>query len=154
MANISSLFLATEKTGGLFDLDGTLILVALQFLVLMVVLDLILYTPLLTTINERNQYINKNLAAASNKIAESNKYIKYIEEELAKARKDRLLEVSKAEKFYKASIENQIKESDKVLEKYVSAMSANVEAYIDEALSSLEGDIQTLINLVTAKVLP
>jgi F-type H+-transporting ATPase subunit b len=154
MANISSLFLATEKTGGLFDLDGTLILVALQFLVLMVVLDLILYTPLLTTINERNQYINKNLAAASNKIAESNKYIKYIEEELAKARKDRLLEVSKAEKLYKASIENQIKESDKVLEKYVSAMSANVEAYIDEALSSLEGDIQTLINLVTAKVLP
>jgi F-type H+-transporting ATPase subunit b len=154
MANISSLFLATEKTGGLFDLDGTLILVALQFLVLMVVLDLILYTPLLTTINERNQYINKNLAAASNKIAESNKYIKYIEEELAKARKDRLLEVSKAEKLYKASIENQIKESDKDLEKYVSAMSANVEAYIDEALSSLEGDIQTLINLVTAKVLP
>jgi len=154
MANISILFLATEKTGGLFDLDGTLILVALQFLVLMVVLDLILYTPLLTTINERNQYINKNLAAASNKIAESNKYIKYIEEELAKARKDRLLEVSKAEKLYKASIETQIRESDKVLEKYVSAMSANVEAYIDEALSSLEGDIQTLINLVTAKVLP
>ena len=36
------LFLATEKTGGLFDLDGTLPLIAIQFLALMFLLNLIL----------------------------------------------------------------------------------------------------------------
>ena len=59
MMDTSILFLATEKEGGLFDLDGTLPLIAIQFLALMFLLNLILYTPLLNVINDRNQYINK-----------------------------------------------------------------------------------------------
>ena len=62
--------LAEEERGGLFDFGATLPLVAVQFLVLMVVLNLILYTPLLTLINKRNEYIVSNLAKASEMLAE------------------------------------------------------------------------------------
>jgi F-type H+-transporting ATPase subunit b len=153
MANISILLLATEKPGGLFDLDGTLVLVAIQFLALMVVLDLILYTPLLNVINERNQYINKNLANASNKISESNQLIKYFEEELSKARRNKLAEISTSEKLYKAILDIQSKSSQKIFEKFLANFTAELEENKKEVLPSLKGEIQTLINQVTSKIL-
>ena len=46
--------------GGLFDIGATLPLVALQFLILMFVLNSILYNPLITSMNQRNEYILDN----------------------------------------------------------------------------------------------
>ena len=59
MVNFSILISNLEVIGpgGLFDIDATLPLVAVQFLLLMVILNVILYTPLLSIIAERNQYI-------------------------------------------------------------------------------------------------
>ena len=51
--------------GGLFDIGATLPLVALQFLVLMFILNSILYNPLITLMNQRNEYILDNLSKAS-----------------------------------------------------------------------------------------
>ena len=42
-----------EGPGGLFDINATLPLVAIQFILLMVLLNIILYSPLLTIIEER-----------------------------------------------------------------------------------------------------
>jgi len=49
--------LLAEETGrgGLFDIGATLPLVAIQFLLLMFVLNLILYNPLYTLMNQRNE---------------------------------------------------------------------------------------------------
>merc|ERR1712231_45998 len=67
MVNFSILISNSEVTGpgGLFDIDATLPLVAIQFLLLMVILNVILYSPLLSVITERNEYILNNLAKAS-----------------------------------------------------------------------------------------
>jgi len=52
MVNFSILISNSEVSGpgGLFDINATLPLVAIQFLLLMVVLNVILYSPLLTVI--------------------------------------------------------------------------------------------------------
>ena len=64
--------LAEEERGGLFDFGATLPLMAVQFLLLMFILNLVLYTPLLTLINKRNEYIVSNLAKASEILAQAN----------------------------------------------------------------------------------
>ena len=58
--------------GGLFDFDATLPLVAIQFVLLMLVLNTLLYSPLLSAIAERNDFILNNLAKASETLAKAN----------------------------------------------------------------------------------
>ena len=68
MINLSILISSSEVSGpgGLFDINATLPLVAIQFILLMVILNIILYSPLLTIIEERKEYILSHLAEASN----------------------------------------------------------------------------------------
>ena len=93
--------LAEEERGGLFDFGATLPLFAVQFLVLMVVLNLILYTPLLTLINNRNEYIVSNLTKSAKLIAETNEIKTTYENEILEARKAAQLEITQCQKSYK-----------------------------------------------------
>ncbi|CAM9614719.1 unnamed protein product, partial [Scytosiphon promiscuus] len=83
----SILIIGTEKTGGLFDFDGTLPVIALQFVIFMFVLNFILYTPLLDTIDERNLYISKSLSEATSILTKSNELNLKYEKKTSKARK-------------------------------------------------------------------
>ncbi len=58
MINLSILISSSEISGpgGLFDINATLPLVAIQFVLLTIVLNIILYNPLLTIIEERKEY--------------------------------------------------------------------------------------------------
>jgi len=77
MINFSILISLSEVKGpgGLFDINATLPLVAIQFILLMVILNVILYSPLLTVMEERQAYILSTLAEAS-KILEEGKTIR------------------------------------------------------------------------------
>ena len=74
MVNFSTLLLSSEISGpgGLFDFDGTLPLVAIQFILLMVILNIVFYNPLLVAITERNDFILNNLAKASQVLTKAN----------------------------------------------------------------------------------
>ena len=75
MINFLTLFFSSEVSGpgGLFDIDATLPLIALEFVLLMVLLNILLYSPLLTVIDERKEYILTKLSKASDLLAEANK---------------------------------------------------------------------------------
>ena len=75
MINFSILISNSEVSGpgGLFDINATLPLVLIQFVLLVIILNIILYTPLLTIIEERKEYILTNLGKASEILAEANK---------------------------------------------------------------------------------
>jgi len=94
MVNFSTLILSSEESGpgGLFDIGATLPLVGIQFLLLMVVLNVILYSPLLTVIEERKEYILTNLAKASELLAEASNLTNQYEQELSSVRKEAQLE--------------------------------------------------------------
>ena len=65
-----SIFLAAAEAaaetaeGGLFDINATLPLMALQFLILMAVLNTLLYKPLGAAIDSRTDYVRKSLKDA------------------------------------------------------------------------------------------
>jgi F-type H+-transporting ATPase subunit b len=81
--------------GGLFDFGATLPLMAIQFLVLMVVLDSILYSPLLTVISEREEYVQINLKKAAELIEKANKIKMASEKEISTAEQASQINVAK-----------------------------------------------------------
>lgn len=153
MTETSIFFLATEKTGGLFDFDGTLPLVAIQFLALMFLLNFILYTPLLNIINDRNQYISKNLANASSILSQSNQLIKQYESELAKARKEAQLEISTLQKLHKSILETEARSSQKAIDEFLVKITNSFKVKKDKVLVSLESEIDSLSSQIISKIL-
>ena len=82
--------------GGLFDFDATLPLVAIQFILLMLILNAILFSPLLTIIEDRNEFILTNLAKASEMLTQANTMTTQYQDELSNVRKEAQLEIAKA----------------------------------------------------------
>ncbi len=103
MINLSLLISSSEVSGpgGLFDINATLPLVAIQFILLMVLLNVILYSPLLTIIEERKEYVLGNLAEASENLAYAKELTTQYEQQLETARKDAQLEITRSQKIHK-----------------------------------------------------
>ena len=64
----ASVLAMTEASGGLFDFNATLPLMAIQFILLTVVLTFLFYKPVSKVIDERETYITGNLSQASEKV--------------------------------------------------------------------------------------
>src|SRR6476646_5385396 len=140
--NTSLFFLATEKAGGLFDLDGTLPLMAIQFLGLMFLLNFLLYTPLLSVIYDRNKYINKNLASASNILAQSKKLIKQYENELVTTRKKGQQEISDLKRLHAEVLSVEAASAQSYLTQFSKESSKRLEEKTNEVLNQLESKLQ------------
>jgi len=117
MVNFATLVLSSEidGPGGLFDFDATLPLVAIQFIVLMVVLNIIFFNPLLITIRERNEFILNNLAKASEILTKANLLTTQYEQELSSIRKEAQIEITNSQKIHQEILEIELNISQKLL---------------------------------------
>ena len=130
--------------GGLFDIDGTLPLVAIQFVLLAVILNIILYSPLLTIIEERKEYILTNLSKASEILAEANKLTTQYEEELENVRKEAQLEITSSQKIHKEILETELNISQKYIDNLLDIITKNLLSKRDIALNSLDENVKSL----------
>merc|ERR1712051_507575 len=129
---------------GLFDINATLPLVAIQFLLLMILLNVILYNPLLTIIEERKEYILTNLSEASEILAEANKLTTQYEQELEDVRKQAQLEITKSQKIHKEILEVEVNISQKYIDNLLDTITKDLLAKKDIALNSLDEIVQSL----------
>ena len=122
MINFSTLISLSEVEGpgGLFDINATLPLVAIQFILLMVLLNVILYSPLLTIIEERKEYILSNLAEASEKLAQAKELTTQYEQDLETARKEAQLEITNSQNIHKEILDLELEISQKYIDNLVS----------------------------------
>ena len=130
--------------GGLFDIDGTLPLVAIQFVLLAVILNIILYSPLLTIIEERKEYILTNLSKASEILAEANKLTTQYEEELENVRKEAQLEITNSQKIHKEILEVELNISQKYIDNLLDTITKDLLDKKNTALNSLDTIVQSL----------
>jgi F-type H+-transporting ATPase subunit b len=146
MINLSILISSSEVSGpgGLFDINATLPLVAIQFLLLVVLLNILLYSPLLTVIEERKEYILTNLGKASELLAEANKLTEQYEQELSSVRKEAQLEITNSQKIHKEILETELNISQKYIDNLLDTIQNDLIAKKDIALNSLDGIVQSL----------
>ena len=152
MINFSILISSSEVNGpgGLFDINATLPLVAIQFILLMIILNVILYNPLLTIIEERKEYILTNLSEASKVLAEANQLTTQYEQELDNVRKEAQLEITNSQKIHKEILEVELNISQKYIDNLLDTITKDLLAKKDIALNNLDEIVQSLaINIET-----
>ena len=154
MINFSILISSSEVSGpgGLFDINATLPLVAIQFLLLMVVLNVVLYNPLLTVIEERKEYILTNLSEASKILAEANKLTTQYEQELEDVRKQAQLEIAKSQKIHKEILEVEVNISQKYIDNLLDTITKDLFAKKEIALNNLDEIVTSLATSIEAKL--
>jgi F-type H+-transporting ATPase subunit b len=146
MVNLSILISSSEVSGpgGLFDINATLPLVAIQFVLLMVILNVILYSPLLSIIAERKEYILNKLAKASTILAKANELTAEYEQELDSVRKDAQLEITNSQKIHKEILEIELNISQKYIDNLLDTITKDLFDKKNTALNSLDEIVQSL----------
>ena len=154
MINLSILISSSEVSGpgGLFDINATLPLVAIQFLLLMVILNIILYNPLLTVIEERKEYLLTNLSKASEILAEANKLTTKYEQELDSVRKEAQLEITNSQKIHKEILEVELNISQKYIDNLLDTITKDLLAKKDIALNSLDEIVKSLCSSIETRL--
>jgi F-type H+-transporting ATPase subunit b len=142
----------TQK-GVLFDIGATLPLVAIQFLMLMFILNILLYNPLLTLINERNEYVLDNLNKASEMtLAAKELNVKY-ESELIITKKEAKLEITELQKIQQEKFNNELKVSQKHIETLIQTVLESFNTKKVITINNLENEIKILSNQMLNKLL-
>ena len=154
MVNFSILVSSAEVSGpgGLFDINATLPLVAIQFSLLMILLNTILYSPLLKVIEERKEYILVNLGKASELLAEANQLTQQYEHELASVRKDAQLEIANSQKIHKEILEVELDISQKYIDNLLDNTTNDLIAKKNATLDSLDEIVKSLCNTIEAQL--
>lgn len=153
MLTDSSIFLATEKTGGLFDLDGTLALVAIQFLILMFILNSILYTPLLDLIETRNKYVAENLTTASNYIIKAEQLKKNYESQIGFVKTKAQAHLNQDRIEREKLIEEQLAICDTLVTVFSGLALKSFEGRKQEAITQLQTEIESISDQIITKLL-
>ena len=154
MINLSILISSSEVSGpgGLFDINATLPLVAIQFVLLTIILNIILYNPLLTIIEERKEYILTNLSKASEILAEANKLTEQYEQELTSVRKEAQLEITNSKKIHKEILETELNLSQKSIDNLLDTITKDLLNKKDIALNSLDEIVQSLCSDIETRL--
>jgi F-type H+-transporting ATPase subunit b len=105
------LFVMNEGSGGLFDFNATLPLMAIQFILLSVVLTFVFYKPLLKVIDDRDAYINNNCTTASEKLRKADDLYQEYEEQLKNARISAQRVIAQSEKEAKNIVANEMNDA-------------------------------------------
>jgi len=146
MVNFSILISSSEVSGpgGLFDINATLPLVAIQFVLLMLILNAILYNPLLSIISERKEYILGNLAKASEILSQANELTTQYEQELDSVRKEAQLEITNSQKIHKEILEIELNISQKYIDNLLDTITKDLLDKKNTAFNSLDTIVQSL----------
>ena len=154
MINFSILISSSEVSGpgGLFDIDATLPLVAIQFVLLTVLLNTILYNPLLTVIEERKEYILTNLNKASKVLTEARELTEQYEQELNCVRKEAQLEIANSQKIHKEILEVELNISQKYIDNLLDTITKDLAAKRETTLNNLDESVQSLCNTIEARL--
>jgi F-type H+-transporting ATPase subunit b len=154
MINISILVASSKVTGpgGLFDFNATLPLVLIQFILLMLILNTILYNPLLIVITERQEYILNTLTTASEMLAKSNELIVQYEQELENVRKQAQLEIKKSQKIHEKILEIELNISQKYIDNLLENITNDLLYKKNIALNNLDSIVQFLSTEIETKL--
>lgn len=144
---------SSAEAGGLFDFNATLPLMALQFLALTIILNLIYYKPVSVILDERDQYIRNSLTAASAALERANELTKKYEYDLAESRKNAQNLIKNAQKDAQEIVSSQIKEAQEEADKLLDNVSIQLNNQKQKALQSLEEQIDILSNQIQIKLL-
>jgi F-type H+-transporting ATPase subunit b len=151
-----TILLAVEETaekGGLFDINATLPFMAIQFLVLMALLNKFFYQPLGKAIDERAEYIRKNNTNAEAQLAKTKQLADQYEKELGEARKQSQIVIANAQAEAQKLANQKIAEAQAEAQQMREKAAKEIEQQKSQALTDLDKQIDALSRQILEKLL-
>jgi F-type H+-transporting ATPase subunit b len=148
----ASVLAMTEASGGLFDFNATLPLMAIQFILLTVVLTFLFYKPVSKVIDERETYITGNLSQASEKLVKADELYKQYDEQLKTARLNAQGIIASSEKEAKDAVALEIGQARTDAANLIAQTNKELEAQKSLALEKLETQVDELSQLIKEKL--
>lgn len=139
--------------GGLFDIDATLPLMAIQFVLLVILLNAVFYKPLGKAIDERDSYIRTNLSDAKERLSKAENLAKQYEQELANTRRKSQAIIAAAEADAEQIAAQQIAAAQREAQLQREDAQQELEKQKQEALQSLEQQVDALSREILEKLL-
>jgi F-type H+-transporting ATPase subunit b len=144
---------AGTPEGGLFDLDATLPLMAVQVVLLTFILNSLFFRPVGRAVEDREGYIATSRAQAKEKLAQVERLEADLKEQLKDARLQTQKLIQEAEqesdKLYREALATAQAEAIAVREK----ARREIEAEKDQALASLKAEADQLGSLIVDRLL-
>jgi F-type H+-transporting ATPase subunit b len=125
------LWAASDEGGGLINLDRSLIVQAVNFVILMLILWRLLYRPLLAKMEERSEAIRKSLEEAQAARAEA-----------ARQHEDTAARLRQIQAEAAAIHEQAVREAAEERKRLVDAARAEAQRLVDSAKAQMAGDIR------------
>ena len=139
--------------GGLFDLDATLPLMAVQVVLLTFILNALFFRPVGRAVEEREGYVTTSRAEAKQKLAQVQRLEADLTEQLKEARQEAQKLVGEAEqesdKLYREALATAQAEAIALREK----ARREIESEKDQALAALKAEADRLGALIVDRLL-
>ncbi|XP_027081057.1 ATP synthase subunit b', chloroplastic [Coffea eugenioides] len=147
--------LAAEiEKAALFDFNLTLPIIAAEFLLLMVALDKIYFTPLGKFMDERDAAIREKLSS----VKDTSEEVKQLEAQAAAIMRAARAEISatlnKMKKETQLEVEQKLAEGRKKVEAELQEALASLEKQKEDTIKALDSQIAALSDEIVKKVLP
>jgi len=144
---------AGAKEGGLFDLNATLPLMALQVVILTFILNSLFFRPVGKAVEEREGYINTSRAEAKQKLVQAERLEAELREQLREARQlsQKLIQEAEEEsdRLYREAMALAVAESNASREQ----ARREIDAQRSAAMEKLSGDSDKLATLIVDRLL-
>jgi len=146
---------AVEKSaeGGLFDIDATLPLMALQFLLLVAILNVVFYKPLGKALDDRAQYIRNQTGQAQERKEKASAIALQYEQELKDVRRQSQGIIATAQAEAEKLVAAEVQKAQQEVQEKKEAAATKMAADKAQALASLEQQVDDLSHQIIAKLL-
>jgi F-type H+-transporting ATPase subunit b len=144
---------AGAPEGGLFDLDATLPLMAVQVVLLTYVLNLLFFRPIGRTVEERDSYIALSRADAKQKLAQSERLAADLTAQLKDARQKSQTLIVDAEDEMDRLYRSALAEAQADVNASMESARRTIEAERQKAMEHLEGESDLLSELIVNRLL-
>lgn len=142
-----------EAKGGLFDFDATLPLMVLQFLLLMLILNIIFYKPISKVLDMRDEYIRNSLTTASAYLVQANELTEKYEQQLSIARKEAQEIIRSSQQEAQDIVSKDIKVAQQEAQQLVENASFQLNKQKEEAIKTLKNQVDILSQKIQSKLL-
>lgn len=137
----------------MFDFDATLPLMAVQFLLLTFVLNLVFYKPLTKALDERANYIRTNTTEARERLAKAEQLAKEYDRQIAEARRKVQEIIGEAQAEAQATVAAQVQEAQQQVQAERQKAATEIETQKTQAWQALEGQVDVLSGQILNKLL-
>jgi F-type H+-transporting ATPase subunit b len=136
----------------MFDFNATLPLMAVQFLLLVVILNVVFYKPLTKVLTDREDFIRARNTNAQEALAKSKKLAEQYEQELADTRRQAQAVITAAQADAQKIAKEQITSAQSEVQAQLLQLQSELDQQKQSALQALEAQVSSLSQQMLSKL--